>query len=507
MIKKSKYKSRQEWAKADPKMYKIAQGRKIISHFCRIFGWDGKKEIGYWTMNRCIADAKKYTTIKEWRKKMPNSYSASHRNGWLSECKKHMLVLVKPVGYWTEKHCIEEAIKYKTVTEWQKKCSGSYASARINEWIPKCTKHMVLKYKPHGYWNLKKCQEDALMYKTKSEWGKKSASAYATAMKNKWLDKCCKHMISAHKPNGFWTLSECKIDAKKYKTIKEWQKNSTGYSTAYKRGWIKKCCIHMKRTSNEPGYWTKERCLKSALKYNRRDMWATKDNKAYLAARRAGFADYCCKHMGRDVNPPNYWTLKTCKEDALKYKTRSEWNRKSPTAYMKAADNGWREECCFHMEHGRELNRIWTKERCIESAKRYTTISEWINKKPSAYHAAINKGWSEECTKHMVSRIKPHGYWTEQQCIEDARKYKTQAEWKRHSSGGLTIAFKKGWFKNCVAHMLNGRSLKRIWTLEKCKKDALKHKTKMSWKNSKGGYARACKNGWLIECTKHMKKK
>ena len=49
----------------------------------------------------------------------------------------------KPNGWWKVKeHCIEEARKYKTPTEWQNSSRGSfYASYKYN-WMRECTSHV-----------------------------------------------------------------------------------------------------------------------------------------------------------------------------------------------------------------------------------------------------------------------------------------------------------------------------------------------------------------------------
>jgi hypothetical protein len=39
------------------------------------------------------------------------------------------------------------------------------------------------------------CKEEALKYKTRGEFGKKSKNVYESARKNKWLDDICKHMF------------------------------------------------------------------------------------------------------------------------------------------------------------------------------------------------------------------------------------------------------------------------------------------------------------------------
>lgn len=51
------------------------------------------------------------------------------------------------------------------------------------------------------------------------------------------------------------------------------------------------------------------------------------------------------------------WNLEICKINALKYKTRKEWETQSVSAYTIAHKNGWLEECCAHMEKSKTAKR------------------------------------------------------------------------------------------------------------------------------------------------------
>ena len=44
-------------------------------------------------------------------------------------------------------------------------------------------------------WTKKKCIKDAKNYAGRFEWQTKSRCVYVSALKNGWLDDCCKHMI------------------------------------------------------------------------------------------------------------------------------------------------------------------------------------------------------------------------------------------------------------------------------------------------------------------------
>jgi len=55
---------------------------------------------------------------------------------------------------------------------------------------------MISIQKPRGYWTKEKCRIEALKYKAKSEFQKKSVSAYDKSLQKGWLNEVCSHMNS-----------------------------------------------------------------------------------------------------------------------------------------------------------------------------------------------------------------------------------------------------------------------------------------------------------------------
>lgn len=50
-----------------------------------------KKSNGHWKVKEnCIAEAQKYTTIREWQLKSPGSLIAAYKYKWMFECSIHM---------------------------------------------------------------------------------------------------------------------------------------------------------------------------------------------------------------------------------------------------------------------------------------------------------------------------------------------------------------------------------------------------------------------------------
>jgi len=152
--------------------------------------------------------------------------------------------------------------------------------------------------KSPGYWNLITCKEDALRFKTKTEWRNNSCSGYCAAKKLRIMHLCSSHM---HRPPAWqkkWTLETCKLDALKYKRRSDWMRESAGaYDAAITNKWMEECCSHMKLGSYPKGLWTLDMCKKSAIKYMYRVEWEANDILAYQAAQRRGWLDLCTTHM------------------------------------------------------------------------------------------------------------------------------------------------------------------------------------------------------------------
>ena len=86
--------------------------------------------------------------------------------------------------------------------------------------------------------------------------------------------------------------------------------------------------------------------------------------------------------------PDGYWNnFNNCKEEALKYETRTELFKKSKGAYYGATKNGWLDEICLHMS--KKSTRIWTYEKCQKEILKYKTKTEFREKSKSSYKAII----------------------------------------------------------------------------------------------------------------------
>lgn len=206
---------------------------------------------------------------------------------------------------------------------------------------------------------------------------------------------------------AYWTKEKCILSASGYQSIKEWiqGEKSGAYYAAWNNGWLEECTAHMeKRKPN--GYWTKENCMVSALKYTSPREWMRKESAALNCAWKKGWYRECTMHMDKK-KPKGYWTKENCMKSAREFDSKNEWKKRFRTAYFTVCRNGWIKECTAHMETvERHFNGFWTKERCIADALKYNTVSEWQRSSKTACSQSSRKGWYAECTAHMI-RLTP----------------------------------------------------------------------------------------------------
>jgi hypothetical protein len=136
-----------------------------------------------------------------------------------------------------------------------------------------------------------------------------------------------------------WTKELCLKEALKYTVRSDFYYYSNNiYSAACRYGWLDEICLHMNKIKIR---WTKELCLKEALKYDTRNEFQRNSHNSYVAAHRHNWLDEICSHMKPKRKPPNYWTYEKCKEIALCLNNKTEFSVKYSGAYDKAINNKW----------------------------------------------------------------------------------------------------------------------------------------------------------------------
>lgn len=201
----------------------------------------------YWTKERCAAEALKYNTRGEFRLKSMTAYNTSLKEKWADEICTHMQQTRNPKNFWNKEECAKEALKYNSKTDFVHSSVTAYCKANKNGWLEEITAHMSRPVNCMIIWNKETCRIEALKYNSRVVFQKKGGSAYNVAHASGWISDICQHMHRPANSNILWNKETCKIEALKYETRKDFNKESKGaYLTAHKLGILDDICSHMK---------------------------------------------------------------------------------------------------------------------------------------------------------------------------------------------------------------------------------------------------------------------
>lgn len=282
--------------------------------------------------------------------------------------------------------------------------------------------------KPANFkWTKEKCHEEALKYSHKIDFKKSSRGAYPAALNNKWIDEICSHMTplgNEYKrliyrflfPDNFFYvgLTSNSIRRKNEHLNKD---NSVVYQ-------------HIIDTKTEPYYeeLTDYLDIKEAKKQE--NYWKKQsEREGYLSLNKAKTGA-----LGSNVIK---WSKEKCMEVALKYDNKTEFRASYPSAFQSSYKNGWIDEVCSHMI---PKYKNWkSKDVCKQEALKYSTRYEFSVGSCSSWDSARRNGWLDEICSHMLKLRNPKGYWTLENSINEAKKYKKSSEFKKKSSRAYTI--------------------------------------------------------------------
>ena len=106
----------------------------------------------------------------------------------------------KPNGYWTYERCLEEAKKYTARARFEEGSPSACQVARKHGWLEEYTWLKRSQNNPSGYWTYDRCKKEAQKYTVKEHFAKGSPKAYGAAVRNKWLDDW---FVNSTNPNGY----------------------------------------------------------------------------------------------------------------------------------------------------------------------------------------------------------------------------------------------------------------------------------------------------------------
>ena len=191
------------------------------------------------------------------------------------------------------------------------------------------------------------------------------------------------------------------------------------------------------------------------------------------------------------------WTYEKCLEEAKKYSCRANFQRKMSGAYKAASRYGWLDDYTW-MQTPPSRNRKWTYETCYEEARKYTSLIEFREKGGRAYNLSVENNWIISF-EWLDRKSKPRGYWDYEHCLEEAKKYNSRTEFQKENGSCYQICMKNGWLDD-YTWIPKRKKVESKWTKDLCFEIGRKFKTKVDFeKNAKGCYIASLRAGWLKE--------
>jgi len=292
--------------------------------------------------------------------------------------------------------------------------------------------------KPRNYWTKETCHEEALKYKNRNSFKKGYANAYNASVRNKWIDDICVHMIAKHKSNNYWTKEKCHEEALKYKTKTDFMKKSaTAYVTSGVFGWKDEICSHMVIIGNRH-----IRCV-YAVEFSDNSAYI---GLTYDIKKR--FDDHIndvewntssvLKHIKETGIIPVVKQLSN-------FISLNEVSKLEGIKKEEYENNGWiilNKAKCGNTG-GNTVK--WTKVNCLKEALKYKSRNEFKHGNENAYTASIRNKWLDEISIHMIGKYNPRGFWTKEKCLIESLKYKVRDHFKKNSASAFNAAYKNGW--------------------------------------------------------------
>ena len=463
-----KYSSRSEFHDKCRNGYDFALENNFLDEY---FPTEKKhRPAGYWNnYENCKLETSKYTILDDFRIKSSGCYDALLRNGWLEELTNHMIRKKKPNTHWTKELCTNIVSKFNDIKELTKEYPGCVNAIYSNGWGELLDKIRRVK-KP---WTYETAKEEVKKYELIVDIINNDSGLYGAIRKNKW-DDLLEDKRGNYKPTLVYDKNKCHEVALQCSSKTEFQKKFSGaYQNCLKYGWLDDVCSHMKHIKHRNGYWNDEKVIEEAKKYTTLIDFHNKSSSAYNSAKDNGWLEnFIWLESTRNKNYGKDYSIEELNELSKQCINRCEFKEKYYHAWNYARKNELFKELEFkpilgveayerlledgsktvvrkpsNSNKGRVIPKKWTYEKCVEESKKYEYYHDFMTKSGSAYATACYRKWIKDFTWLKRERVEPN-HWTRDKCLEEAKKYKTLADFHDNSNTAYSVSLKKGWIKD-----------------------------------------------------------
>lgn len=163
-----------------------AAERSAMEHF-KGLGWTLKNKVAggslggrstMWSKARCMKAAEQAGSMPEFRRQFTGAYLVSLKNGWIDEVAQVCPRAKVPSGYWSKERCVEHAMKFTTRHQFKLNDSKAYRAAQTRGWLDDVCSHMPVPARsPISFLQIAGADEIVCvvckLVKAKSEFGKR----------------------------------------------------------------------------------------------------------------------------------------------------------------------------------------------------------------------------------------------------------------------------------------------------------------------------------------------
>lgn len=410
-----------------------------------------EKPNGYWNnYDRCYNEAKKYSTITDFAKGSGGAHHRAKANGWIRDytwfadgIKRAAESRVK----WNYETCYELAKQCSKKSEMKILNQRAYAVALQNGWFKDYTWFMSdyeIRHKKRPLqvkWTFERCYNLAAKCKTLSEFEKKHKVAAVVCRKNGWLNffdwlKRGNQKFDGHSDNVYAYIFEKERAVYVGRTIDTYRRDQEHRTSKLSAVFLFSNQRHIaipQMTILESGL-----TLKDGLR--KEDYYRSvyeKDGWNVLNKAKTGITSGSIGSLGDGKLSKNY-----CKKIAKGCTTLKELRKKFSSVYNKALKMGWLKDYNWlsRASHGKYY---WTKEKCMDEAKKYTTRTEFQDKSPSAYSKALKEKWLDDYTWFLNVNTQ----WTYDLAFKEASKYKNMSDFIKNAGGAYNASRRNKWIE------------------------------------------------------------
>ncbi len=410
------------------------------------------KNAGYWDYDKCYAEAKKYSTVSEFAKGNGSAHYRAKENGWIKDyC---WFVDGKTVSAhrrtkWDYDSCYKLAQECIKKSEFKEKNNRAYNVARKNGWFEdyywflsdEVIRHQ--KRPSRVKWTYERCREEALRFETLAKFSKAFPSAYTVANRNGWIDD----FDWLFRTGNIYEANIDNVYAYFFVELKSVYVGRTVDPSARDTGHNvnENSAVFKFASENEvsiPNMTILESGLTLLEGLDKEDYYRQKyHNEGWnvLNVAKTGRKSGSLGGLGSGK-----WNYKSCYKEALKYKTLKEFRKKSPSAYNVVCKNGWQDDYVWLKTIPHKAG-YWSYEKCYEEAKKYKTRTQFQKGSGSAYDKALKENWLDDYVwfAPSVSSFK----WDFERCYSEAKKYTKLTDFIRNGGGAYNVSRKNDWIK------------------------------------------------------------